>query len=74
MRTHENKEEQTSDTRGKTSHMQVNATKNCVKSTLIWSFSGPYIPAFRTVFSPSARKYVPEKLLTQTPFTQWKCW
>ena len=46
-----------------------------MKSVRIWSFSGPYFPAFRlitnrylSVFSPNAGKYWPEKLLIQIFF------
>ena len=58
------------------------STCHCVKSVLIWGFSGPYFPAFGLnterycVFSPNGRKYGSEKLRIQTIFTQcvrfWK--
>ena len=41
-----------------------------VKSVHIWSFPGPYFPAFiLSVFSPNARKYRAEKLRIETLFT-----
>ena len=41
-----------------------------VKSVPIWSFSGPYFPAFG-VNSPNAGKYGAEKLRIQTRFSHW---
>ena len=56
---------------------------HCVKRVGIWSFSGPYFPAFvpnserelrdteyLSVFSPNATKYELEKLQIRTLFTQ----
>ena len=48
----------------------------CVKSIRIWSFSGPYFPAFRMstercgVLSLHVGKYRPEKLRIRTHFTE----
>ena len=36
--------------------------KHCVKNVRIRSYSCPYFPAFRLIFSPNAGKYGPEKL------------
>ena len=51
--------------------------KDSVKSVSIWSFSGPYFPAFylnverHSVFSPNAGKNGPEVLQIRTRFMQW---
>ena len=42
------------------------AVNHCVKSVRIWSFSGPHFPTFGL----NTGKYGPEKLRTQTLFTQ----
>ena len=34
--------------------------KSLRKSVRIWSYSGPYFPAFGLAFSPNAAKYGPE--------------
>ena len=50
--------------------------RHYVKSVRIWSFSGPYFPAFGLnterygAFSPNAGKYEPEKLQIRTLFSQ----
>ena len=50
--------------------------KDSVKSVSIWSFSGPYFPAFylnverHSVFSPNAGKNGPEVLQIRTRFMQ----
>ena len=33
---------------------------HCVKTVRIWSYSGPYFPAYLSVFSPNAGKWGPE--------------
>ena len=40
---------------------------HCVKIARIWSFSGPYFPAF----GPSEGKYGPEKIQIWILFMQW---
>ena len=42
----------------------------CVKSVYVRSYSGPYFPAFLSIFSPNARKCGPEQLRIWTLFTQ----
>ena len=50
-------------------------TQNCVKSVRLWSFSGPYFPAFSLKTERYGVKYGgkhgPEKLRIRTLFTQY---